>query len=94
MMEAHEAHRCLTCGKVTKHERPTFPFWLGVLPTAVTAGVFLFIWPFVALHYSMQPWRCTVCGSKWEKLAPTKANTKPPPPSTWQQGAGGRWRSR
>jgi hypothetical protein len=56
-------HFCNECGRNTLHARPSFSPWLGLGLTAVTGGLFLVPWIFIAITDPHRRWRCQTCGA-------------------------------
>lgn len=55
---------CRRCSRRTLHLRRTFPVWVGVLLTLLTAGLFLPVWALVIFHELFaRRHHCQVCGA-------------------------------
>lgn len=54
---------CRLCGRRTLHGKNAIGAGWGCLLTILTGGLFLLVWPLIALwRFLAVPWRCQVCG--------------------------------
>ena len=53
---------CKTCGKRTLHTKGSINHILHLLLSIITGGLWIIVWVIIAIFFSDDTWRCTICG--------------------------------